>query len=80
MASRPSTFPAYRAQLAQLVSDPPEGDGWLHEVKYDGYRIGCATSFAKAGRERQVLVDYLRNNRTDTSVAALSTRAPPAGS
>lgn len=26
-------------QLAQLVSAPPEGDEWLHEVKFDGYRI-----------------------------------------
>jgi bifunctional non-homologous end joining protein LigD len=21
-----------------LVDEPPEGDGWLHEIKYDGYR------------------------------------------
>jgi bifunctional non-homologous end joining protein LigD len=35
------------------------------------------TSFPKAGRERKILVDYLRNNRTNTSVAAFSTRARP---
>jgi bifunctional non-homologous end joining protein LigD len=33
------------------------------------------TTFAKRGRERQILIDYLRNNRTNTSVAAFSTRA-----
>lgn len=33
------------------------------------------TAFAKSGRERKILVDYLRNNRTNTSVAAFSTRA-----
>jgi len=33
--------------------------------------------FAKAGRERKILVDYLRNNRTNTSIAAYSTRAKP---
>ena len=30
----------YRAQLALLVSDPPSGPEWLHELKLDGYRIG----------------------------------------
>lgn len=32
---------AYHAQLAQLVKDPPLGDAWLHELKFDGYRIGA---------------------------------------
>jgi bifunctional non-homologous end joining protein LigD len=35
------------------------------------------TRFAKAGRENKLLIDYLRNNRTNTSVAAYSTRARP---
>jgi bifunctional non-homologous end joining protein LigD len=34
-------------------------------------------AFAKAGRERLLLIDYLRNNRTNTSVSAYSTRARP---
>jgi bifunctional non-homologous end joining protein LigD len=33
------------------------------------------TSFTKAGRERKILIDYLRNNRTNTTIAAYSTRA-----
>jgi bifunctional non-homologous end joining protein LigD len=33
------------------------------------------TDFARAGRENRILVDYLRNNRTNTSIAAFSTRA-----
>ena len=26
-------------QLATLVDAPPEGDQWLHEIKFDGYRL-----------------------------------------
>jgi len=33
------------------------------------------TTFSKRGRERQILIDYMRNNRTNTSIAAFSTRA-----
>jgi bifunctional non-homologous end joining protein LigD len=33
------------------------------------------TKFAKRGREQKILIDYLRNNRTNTSIAAFSTRA-----
>ena len=34
------TRPAWVApQLATLVSRPPAGDGWVHEMKLDGYRI-----------------------------------------
>lgn len=28
-------------QLATLVKLPPQGDQWLHEVKFDGYRMIC---------------------------------------
>ncbi len=30
-----SLFP----QLATLVEEPPQGDGWIYEVKFDGYRV-----------------------------------------
>jgi len=26
-------------QLTKLVTEAPTGDGWLHEIKYDGYRL-----------------------------------------
>jgi bifunctional non-homologous end joining protein LigD len=44
-------------------------------VSHDPARY--TTRFAKAGRERKILIDYLRNNRTNTSVAAYSMRAKP---
>src|SRR5512138_2137429 len=49
--------PAYRAQLALLVDSAPEGPKWIHETKYDGYRIGCAvergraTLFSRRGKD-----------------------------
>jgi bifunctional non-homologous end joining protein LigD len=39
-ASNP--FPRYDPELALLVTAPPTGAGWLHEIKRDGYRIGAA--------------------------------------
>ena len=33
------------------------------------------TTFVKAGRERKILIDYLRNNRTNTTICAFSPRA-----
>lgn len=35
-ARQPAAIPF---SLATLVDDIPAGDGWLHEVKFDGYRI-----------------------------------------
>ena len=26
-------------QLTELVDEAPEGSGWLHEIKFDGYRM-----------------------------------------
>jgi len=35
-------------ELATLVSAPPAGDEWLHELKLDGYRILCAVEDGEA--------------------------------
>jgi bifunctional non-homologous end joining protein LigD len=40
-ATGPFIIAIYHPQLARLVKQPPEGNEWLHEMKYDGYRIGC---------------------------------------
>src|SRR6202011_3526762 len=39
-SSRASALPAWiPPQLTQLVEAAPEGDQWLHEIKFDGYRM-----------------------------------------
>jgi ATP-dependent DNA ligase len=36
----PRALPEWiRPQLTQLVKEAPEGDQWLHEIKYDGFRM-----------------------------------------
>jgi bifunctional non-homologous end joining protein LigD len=42
-------MPAFRApQLATLVDGAPPGDAWIHEIKYDGYRILLAVGAGDA--------------------------------
>lgn len=36
-------------QLATLVERPPSGEGWIHEAKYDGYRV---RALLEGGRAR----------------------------
>jgi len=46
-AAGPASGPAgklpgdFDPQLAELAAAPPSGDDWLHEIKLDGYRMGC---------------------------------------
>jgi bifunctional non-homologous end joining protein LigD len=35
-------------QLATLVKEPPGGNQWRHEIKYDGYRIVCMLANRRA--------------------------------
>ncbi len=50
-------WPDARPQLASLAEEAPEGEGWLHEIKLDGYRImarledGRATLFTRNGHD-----------------------------
>jgi bifunctional non-homologous end joining protein LigD len=39
---------AIEPSLATLVSEPPVGSQWLHEIKLDGYRVVCEVARGKA--------------------------------
>jgi bifunctional non-homologous end joining protein LigD len=62
-------------QLATLVKEAPDGDGWIGEIKLDGYRMLCRIA---AGAARL----YTRNRKDWTarfeSVARASARLPVA--
>ncbi len=54
---RAAPLPKYRQpQLATLVDDVPTGNGWMHEIKFDGYR----TLIAAKGDQVRV---YTRNGK-----------------
>jgi bifunctional non-homologous end joining protein LigD len=49
--------PFLEPQLATLVDEVPAGDNWIHEYKYDGYRLllavgdGLATAWTRNGKD-----------------------------
>lgn len=55
--ARRATLPArFNLQLATLALKPPEGPGWLHEIKLDGYRM---LARVEAGRVRLISRNHL---------------------
>src|SRR5690606_20141270 len=54
--ARKGAMPSFmEPQLATLVASPPTGESWLHEIKFDGYRIqahiadGTVTFYSRGG-------------------------------
>jgi bifunctional non-homologous end joining protein LigD len=37
-----------KPQLCRLLCEPPEGSEWLHEIKYDGYRMHARLDHGKS--------------------------------
>jgi bifunctional non-homologous end joining protein LigD len=45
VGAKKGTFPGFvEPCLAVLVEKPPDADGWLHEIKFDGYRLMASIS------------------------------------
>jgi len=47
--TRPSALAFIPPCLARATPDPPRGDNWVHEIKFDGYRV---QALIEAGRVR----------------------------
>lgn len=60
---------AVKPQLATLVDEPPEGDDWLHEIKYDGYRILGAVAGERVAIRTRTGLDW--TDRFPSLAAAL---------
>src|SRR5205823_9080490 len=47
--AREAAMPAWtELQLATLVTEAPDGEDWIHEIKYDGYRFLCRVERGRA--------------------------------
>jgi bifunctional non-homologous end joining protein LigD len=59
-ASALAPFPEIQPQLASVAEEAPKGADWVHEIKYDGYRL---ISEVRSGEPR--LLTRHRNDWTD---------------
>jgi len=72
--ARASSLPRFiQPQLATLVDAAPTGDAWLHEMKYDGYRI-----LARIARGKVTLESRNGNDWTEKfpAIVHAATRLP----
>ena len=58
LRSASNTGPGFiKPELPTLVPEPPTGEGWIHEIKYDGYRTliaidrGRVRAFTRNGND-----------------------------
>ena len=60
--SAPAARPArsYRPMLASSADTVPKGDDWLHEIKWDGYRIVASVAGSEASLRTRKDQDYTK--------------------
>ncbi|WP_274627691.1 DNA ligase D [Arvimicrobium flavum] len=57
-------------QLCQTLSRPPGGKGWLHEIKFDGYRIQMRVVDGEVTLKTRKGLDWTERYRAIATVAA----------
>jgi ATP-dependent DNA ligase len=64
-----------KPQLTRLVDEAPTGDAWLHEIKYDGYRMHARIDSGKATLLTRTGLDWShRYRRTIEALRELPVR------
>jgi ATP-dependent DNA ligase len=58
-----------KPQLTRLVDEAPAGAGWLHEIKYDGYRMHARIDGGKAALLTRTGLDW--SHRYKRTIEAL---------
>jgi ATP-dependent DNA ligase len=72
--SRPPKW--IKPQLTRLVDEAPSGGGWLHEIKYDGYRMHARIDGGKATLLTRTGLDWShRYGRTIEALASLKVKS-----
>ena len=51
-----------KPQFCKLVDEPPQGPEWLHEIKYDGYRMHARLDHGKAQLVTRTGLDWTHTN------------------
>jgi bifunctional non-homologous end joining protein LigD len=70
-ARKSSSIPAFvEPQLCRLVEQPPSGANWLHEVKFDGYRVQLRVEDGKAALRTRKGLDWTAKFPAIAKVAA----------
>lgn len=65
-----------RPQLATLAAKPPSGENWLHEIKFDGYRIMAAMAAGKSKLYTRSSLDWTdRLSELPQAIAQLPARS-----
>ena len=72
--SRPPKW--IKPQLTRVVDEAPAGDGWLHEIKYDGYRMHARIDGGKTTQLTRTSLDWShRYRRTIEALDSLKVKS-----